>query len=117
MADIVEIMGVIIEEDTNYILSKAKGEIMEAIKLIAGCVSSISASSVSTRIIKNLLGNVDNLSKIKKLGILIGTSAIAGMIGDKAGNYVEDEITKIANVFHSVKVDVSPVEDAEVVSD
>lgn len=85
---------------------------MGIFKAAAGLISSISASMVVSNALKNV-ATPQNAGKITKLLTLIGTSAIAGAVGEIAGNYVENEIDRAAQVIKSIKIEATPSDEVE----
>ena len=75
---------------------------------LTGIVVGASAGLVAKSVIK--AAKPENLSAIKKLGYIIGTSAIAGMVGAQTSEYVTGQIEsgleegkKILNDVEAIK--------------
>lgn len=80
---------------------------------IGGFISNISASKVTTDIIKSL--TPENTTKIGKVLTMIGTMVIGGMVGSAAEDYAKKEIGKVTEAVKllSANTDDKEADEAE----
>lgn len=74
-------------------------------KAISSMVVSFGVGTIIENIVKQT--TPDNIGKIKKIGIYIGSLALSGMISDKVGKYVEENIQDIVNSVNKIKENIS----------
>lgn len=74
-------------------------------KFVVGGVASSSAGFVAARVVKNLMGPLEELSKWNKIRAVVGVSVISGAVGVAAANYTDktiDDVYEQAKVWNAM---------------
>lgn len=79
--------------------------ILPVVKSLAGFASSLGAGTVVGNAIKAT--TPDELSKLGKVLVSVGSVALSGAAGSIASKWIEDEIQKFADDFKSARVTAS----------
>lgn len=74
---------------------------METAKFIGRAVGELAASGVASNIIARMAPA--NLSKLGKVGWIVGGACIAGAVAAKAGDYAEDLVESIGEMVDTIK--------------
>ncbi len=72
-------------------------------KVAVNTVSSLGVGTVVNNAVR--MTTPEKVSKLAKVGIIVGGFFLSSMVGDKIGTYAEEEIDKLVKIIKSIKIE------------